>query len=284
MNRLQRSWALARASLEVLRKDKELLVFPIVSSVGVLLVTLTFLVPSLVFNLLDSIIDTGIPFFGYVALFLFYIVQYTVIHFCNTALVGAAMIRLRGGDPTVRDGFKIAAANLLPILGWSVVSATVGLILNMISDRSEKGGKSIGAIISSLLGAAWNVVTFLVVPVLAVEGLGPIKAIQRSWDLLKQSWGEQIAGTISIGAVFGLIGVLGSLLLVGIGVGLSILLDTFIPGILMGLLLVLFLVGLGLINTTLSGIFSAAVYAYAVDGRTSLFDSQLIESAVTRRQ
>ncbi|NSW53024.1 MAG: hypothetical protein HPY85_11005, partial [Anaerolineae bacterium] len=240
--------------------------------------------PSLVFNLLDSIIDTGIPFFGYVALFLFYIVQYTVIHFCNTALVGAAMIRLRGGDPTVRDGFKIAAANLLPILGWSVVSATVGLILNMISDRSEKGGKSIGAIISSLLGAAWNVVTFLVVPVLAVEGLGPIKAIQRSWDLLKQSWGEQIAGTISIGAVFGLIGVLGSLLLVGIGVGLSILLDTFIPGILMGLLLVLFLVGLGLINTTLSGIFSAAVYAYAVDGRTSLFDSQLIESAVTRRQ
>ncbi|NSW54346.1 MAG: hypothetical protein HPY85_17720, partial [Anaerolineae bacterium] len=119
MNRLQRSWALARASLEVLRKDKELLVFPIVSSVGVLLVTLTFLVPSLVFNLLDSIIDTGIPFFGYVALFLFYIVQYTVIHFCNTALVGAAMIRLRGGDPTVRDGFKIAAANLLPILGWS---------------------------------------------------------------------------------------------------------------------------------------------------------------------
>lgn len=280
MERIKRSWALAKASLDVLRKDKELMIFPIISAIGLLLVSLLFLVPSLVGNVLDGIMDNGIPVFGYVVLFVFYLVQYTVIYFCNTALVGAAMIRLRGGDPTVKDGFNIAFSRLMPILGWSLVSATVGLLLHALSERSEKKGRGIGNIISSILGAAWNVVTFLVVPVLAVEGLGPWKAIQRSWELLKRSWGEQIAGTFSIGIVFGLIGFLVSLALVGAGVGLSILLESVIPGIIFAGVLVVFLIVLGLMNSTLSGIFTAAVYAYAADGEVGLFDEALIRGAV----
>lgn len=280
MERIKRSWALVKASLEVLKLDKELLIFPMISSVVMIFVTLTFLIPTLVGNVLDSILNTGMPVFGYIVLFLFYLVQYTVVFYNSTALVGAAMIRLRGGDPTVRDGYKIAASRFMPILGWSLLSATVGLILNMLSNNSKRRGKGIGAIIASILGAAWNVVTFLVVPILAVEGLGPIKAVQRSWDLLKRSWGEQISGTISIGLVFGLIGILGGLLLVGIGVGLSILLESFIPGILFGILLVLFIMIIGLLNSTLSGIFSAAVYAYAADGQVGLFDEDLIRGAI----
>jgi hypothetical protein len=283
MHRIQRSWALAKASLQVLQKDKELMVFPIISAMGVILVTLTFLIPTLAGNVMDTIFSTGIPLFGYLILFLFYMVQYSVIFFCNTALVGAAMIRLRGGDPTVKDGFQIAASRFLPIIGWALVAATVGLILNMISDQSGKRGKGIGQIVSSILGAAWNVVTFLVVPVLAVEGLGPIQAIQRSWALLKHSWGEQIAGTISISAVFTLIGIGVSLVLVGAGVGLSIWLEPILPAVLFGTLLVMFLVGLGLVNSTLSGIFAAAVYTYAVDGSSLLFDEQLINAAITQR-
>jgi len=280
MERIKRSWALAKASLDVLRKDKELMIFPIISAIGLLIVSLMFLIPSLVSNVLDGIMDNGLPVFGYVVLFIFYLVQYTVIYFCNTALVGAAMIRLRGGDPTVKDGFNIAFSRLMPILGWSLVSATVGLLLHVLSDSSENKGRGIGNIISSILGAAWNVVTFLVVPVLAIEGLGPWKAIQRSWELLKRSWGEQIAGTFSIGIVFGLVGFLVSLVLVGAGVGLSILLESVIPGIIFAGLLIVFLILLGLMNSTLSGIFTAAVYAYAADGAVGLFDEDLIRGAV----
>ena len=280
MNRIQRSWKLAQASLEVLKQDKELLIFPIISSVVMIFVTLTFLIPTLLGKVFDRILNTGFPVFGYVVLFLFYLVQYFVVYFNSTALVGAAMIRLRGGDPTVKDGFQIALSRALPIAGWALVSATVGLLLNMLSRNSEKKGSGIGSLISSLLGAAWNVITFLVVPVIAVEGIGPIKAIQRSWNLLKRSWGEQIAGTLSIGLVFGLIGIIGGLLLAGIGVGLSILLESILPGILFGGLLVLFILALSLLSSTLSGIFTASVYAYAAENQVGLIDEGLIQDAI----
>ena len=280
MERIKRSWALAKASLEVLKHDKELIIFPLISGIVMFFITLTFLIPTLVGNILDNIFDTGMPIFGYVILFLFYLVQYTVVYFNSTALVGAAMIRLRDGDPTVKDGYQIAFSRLTQILGWALVSATVGLLLNMLSNNSKKKGGGIGSIIASLLGAAWNVLTFLVVPVLAVEGLGPIKAVQRSWNLLKRSWGEQIAGVLSIGMVFGIIGILGGLLLVGAGVGLSILIESFVPGILFGILLILFIMALSLLSSTLSGIFSAAVYAYAVDGQVGIIDESLIRGAI----
>ena len=280
MERIKRSWALAMASLEVLKKDKELMVFPIISAIGLIIVSILFAIPTLVSNLLVGITETGIPMLAYAVLFLFYLAQYTVIFFCNTALVGAVMIRLRGGDPTVKDGFAIAQRNLGPILGWALLSSTVGLILHILSDQSRKRGRGIASIINSILGAAWNVLTFLVVPVIAVEGLGPIKAVQRSWDLLKRSWGEQIAGTLSIGFVFGLIGFIGGLVLVILGVFLSIVLDSILPGILFAILLILFVVTIGLINSTLSGIFTASVYAYAVDGQVGLIDESLIQGAI----
>jgi hypothetical protein len=168
----------------------------------------------------------------------------------------------------------------MPILGWSLVSATVGLILNMLSRNSKNKGRSGRSFIASLLGAAWNVLTFLVVPVLAVEGLGPIEAIKRSWELLKRSWGEQISGKLSIGLIFFLIGLGGGLFLVGAGIGLSILIDNIIPAILFGILLVFFIMTLSLLNSTLSSIFSAAVYAYAAEGQTGMFDEKLIRESI----
>ncbi|MCD6475334.1 MAG: hypothetical protein J7K85_03590 [Anaerolineaceae bacterium] len=280
MERIKRSWALTKASLEVLGKDKELMIFPILSSIALLMVTATFLFPMLIGSLLDNVVESGIPFFGYIVLFLFYIVQYTVMYFFNTALVGAALIRLRGGDPTVKDGLKVALQRSKQILGWAVISATVGMILRMVSDSSKRKGKGISQIISSILGAAWGVVTFLVVPVLAAEGLGPIEALKRSWELLKSSWGEQIAGTFSIGTVFGLIGFILSLILIGAGVGLSLWLESWVPGVLFGALFIFMIVSLSLLNSTLTGIFSAAVYVYAAEGHVGLFDEETIRGAI----
>jgi hypothetical protein len=280
MERIKRSWELVKASWEVLKQDKELILFPIISAVIMFFVTLTFLIPTLLGNIFDSIFVNGMPIFGYIVLFLFYLVQYTVVYFNSTALVGAAMIRLRGGDPKVKDGLSIAWSHILPILGWALVSATVGLILNALSNNSKKRGRSGKSLIASLLGAAWNVLTFLVVPVLAVEGLGPIEAIKRSWELLKRSWGEQISGKLSIGLIFGLIGVGGGLLLAGAGIGLSILMESIIPTIVFGILLFLFIVILSLLNSTLSSIFSAAVYAYTAEGQTGMFDENLIQESI----
>jgi ABC-type multidrug transport system fused ATPase/permease subunit len=279
MNKIKRSWELTKASLNVLKHDKELIVFPIISAVMMVVITLTFLIPTLVGNFLDQIINTGIPFFGYVVLFLFYLVQYFVVYFMSTALVGAAMIRLRGGNPTLKDGFQIALHRISPILGWSLVSATVGVILKMLSNQSKEKGRGLASMLSSLLGAAWSVLTFLVVPVIAVEGLGPIEAVKRSWELLKRSWGEQIVGTMSIGLIFLLIGLAGGGVLVNIGVGLFILLDNVWPVAIIGILLVILIMILSLLNTTLNGIFSASVYAYASEGRVGLIEERLLQNA-----
>src|SRR5262245_22771845 len=201
--RLSNSWELVKASAAVLRADKELVVFPIVSAIGTLIVTATFALPLFLAGMFDSMYVDGKGFqpLGMAVAFLFYLTQYFVIFFANTALVGAAMIRLQGGDPTVGDGFQIALRRIGPIFGYALISATVGMILRAIAERAG----FIGRIVISLIGLAWNLATYLVVPILAVEDVGPIEAIKRSTALLKRTWGEQVVGNAGLGAVFGLI-------------------------------------------------------------------------------
>ena len=273
--RIANSWELIKASAGVLRADKELIVFPIVAAIGVLIVTATFVFPMLFADFFDAVVAGDSTVLGVVVAFLFYLVQYFVIFFANSALVGAAMIRLRGGDPTLGDGFRIAFGHVGAILGYALVSATVGMILRWLSER----GGIMGRIVSSLIGLAWNVATYLVVPVLVVEDIGPVEAIKRSVDLLKRTWGEQIAGNFSIGLVFGLL----SLLVVLLGVpaiALVAMSESVALVVLAVLALVLALVFMGLINSTLSGIYTAAVYQYAVTGETgSYFRQDLVQHA-----
>src|SRR6476659_201624 len=201
--RISNSWELVKASAAVLRSDKELVVFPIVSAIGSMIVLATFAIPMFLAGVFDSMYVDGKGFqpLGMLVAFLFYLVQYTVIFFANTALVGAALIRLRGGDPTVADGFRIASQRLGPILGYALIAATVGTVLRVITERVG----IIGRIVISLIGFAWAIATYLVVPVLAAEDIGPVDAVKRSAELLKRTWGEQLVGNAGMGAVFGLI-------------------------------------------------------------------------------
>lgn len=277
--RIANSWELVKASAAVLRADKELILFPIVSSIGVLIVTATFAVPMLLAGIFDTLLAGESRVFGVVVAFLFYVVQYLVIFFANSALVGAAMIRLRGGDPTVGDGFRIAFSHLRVIVGYALIAATVGLILRWLSERRG----ALGRIAASLLGLAWNIATFLVVPVLVVEDVGPMDAIRRSVELLKRTWGEQIAGNLSIGLIFGLLTF--AVVLLGVPViVLAAMSKSVVLIVLAILILVLALVFLGLINSALSGIYTAAVYQYAVTGETAgYFRQDLVQNAFRRR-
>jgi hypothetical protein len=262
--KLSNSWELAKASAAVLRADKELLLFPAISAVLSMLVVVTFAVPAIVTGLFASGVTdaAGIPTAGYAAVLLFYVVQYFVIFFCNTALVGAALIRLRGGDPTVADGFRIAASRVGPILGYALIAATVGMVLRAISERSG----FLGRLVVSLVGFAWNLATFLVVPVLVVEDVGPLEAVRRSASYLRKTWGEQIAGNIGMGLVFGLMSVgtlaAGVVLLIAAAATKSAALI-----IVVALCLLLALVAIALVSSALSGVYAAAVYRYAAEGQ-----------------
>ncbi|MCB0030458.1 MAG: hypothetical protein KDE28_21250, partial [Anaerolineales bacterium] len=158
--RLTNSWELAKASWRVLLADKELLVFPIISFFASMLVFATFIVPMLLTNMLESLFGSGLSVLGIIVGLAYYSALYFVTIFANSALVGAAMIRLEGGDPTVGDGLRIAFKHIGSIFSYAVIAATVGLILNQISERSGQFGK----IVVGIIGFAWNVATFLVVP------------------------------------------------------------------------------------------------------------------------
>jgi hypothetical protein len=276
LNRLSNSWELFKESLKVLAADKELVVFPIISTIGLVIVTLTFAAPLFLSRMFDGMIFRGnFEAAGFIVLFLFYVVQYTVIFFANTALVGAAMIRLRGGDPTVGDGIRIATSRFLPILGFALVAATVGMILRAISSRSH----GLGRLIVSIIGFAWNVATYLVVPVLAVENVGPFEAIKRSAGLLKRTWGEQIAGNLGLGAIFVLAYLAEAIVFVPLFIlAISTQSGAFIVATIA--LLVLAIALTALIQSTLEGIYSAAVYQYATTGQVSgFFNESLVRAA-----
>ncbi len=269
MSTFSRSWNLVKAAWSVLRADKELIIFPVVSAIGALLVTAVFAVPE--FILFSA---GGNETLGYVLLFLFYLVQYTVIIFANSALVGAAMIRLRGGDPTFSDGMRIAFSRLGAIIGYAAIAATVGVILEALSRRG-----ALAQIVRSLIGVAWNLVTYLVVPVLVVEQVGPLEAIKRSASLLRRTWGEQVVGGAGMGLAFFLL-FLGVTLLGGAGIALGIVLNVVVVIVVSAVLMALAYLTLALTSSALSGIYSAAVYRYAAEGQTSAqFDSDLIQNA-----
>ena len=274
-NRIGNSWTLLKASIAVLRADKELIVFPIVSTIAVVLVTASFAVPMFFAGFVDTLIKGDTQILGFVVGFAFYVVQYFVIILANSALVGAALIRLRGGDPTVGDGIRIAFQHIGVILAYALISATVGQILRTISER----GKTLGRIISSIGGMAWNLATYLVVPVLVTEDVGPLEAVKRSANHLKRTWGEQIAGNFGLGAIFGL-AVLLVFLIAAPVFYLAITSESIALIVVAGVLFVLTLVLLGLIHSTLNGIYVAALYRYAAEGETgTFFAKEMVQGA-----
>ena len=255
-----RSWELAKASLRVLRSDKELLLFPFISFIALVIVTISFAVPFWLTGAITDAADGKLNIAGAVLAFLFYLVSYTVTFFFNTALVGAAMIRLDGGDPTLRDGFRIALSRLPQIVVYALISATVGMILRWINERFG----IVGQIVAGLIGFAWNIATYLVVPVLVIENVGPIEAIKRSASLLKKTWGEQLVGNFGIGLVFGLLAFLA--LLVGVGLLVAVVQASVVLAVVVIIVTALIVGGIALVGAAASGIFTASLYRYATKG------------------
>ncbi|MDP2955876.1 MAG: DUF6159 family protein [Longimicrobiales bacterium] len=267
------SWALVKASANVLRMDKELMVFPLLSGVATLLIMASFIAPVVALGGFEILAQADDTYLGYALGFLFYLIQYTVVFFFNSALVGAALIRLDGGDPTVSDGLAIASKRMGSILGYAVMAATVGMVLRAISERSG----FLGRIAMGLVGMAWTLATYLAVPVLVTKDVGPIEAVKESAALFKRTWGEQVVGNFGMGWAIVLMGLSWALVSVGLIVvaaqispwGVAAAAVVAVAGFLF----------LGLLASALKGIYTAALYRYASTGEAGYFDPGIIGNA-----
>lgn len=275
MGKLSHTWSLMGASWQVLKQDREILIFPLMSGICCLLVLASFAIPILSsgnWEIPDEEVskEQGIMYYG--PLFLFYFCTYFIIVFFNSAIIACATIRMQGGDPTVGDGFRAALARIHLIFGWALVSATVGLVLRIIEDRS----KTVGRIVAGLLGMAWAVVSFLVVPILVVEKKGPVQALKESTILLKETWGEQLVGNFSFGLIFFLLGIPAYIL-----IALGFFSGSFVVMATCTLFAVIYLIVIALIQSALQAIFQAAVYLYARDGGAPTgFDPELLADSM----
>ncbi len=88
----------------------------------------------------------------------------------RVGLAAAADKLFRGEETTVADGLAVARANVGPIAGWAVFSTIVGTALSALESQG-----TIGQIVGRILDIGWSLVTFLAVPVIAIEGTGPIR-------------------------------------------------------------------------------------------------------------
>jgi hypothetical protein len=267
--RISAGWELAGSSWQVLRQNKQLVVFPILSGVGCLLVLLSFALPFIAHPQWLSFLDLKAarggqaPAWMYGLLFAYYFCNYFVIVFFNSALVSCALVSFHGGTPTVGDGLRAAISRLPQILAWALVSATVGLLLKALENAHEKAG----SIISAILGTAWTIMTYFVVPVLVVEKVGPFAAIGRSVSILRKAWGETLVGGVGIRFFLFLL-MLPGLLLVLLGVG-ALSMGATPVGVLLLVVGGIYLLAELPVGAALDGIFLAAVYQYAAFGQVS---------------
>ena len=263
------TFELMKMSWNVLMKDKELIFFPIFAAVGLGILLAVFFGLGTALGTLDRFAsETDSANLGDVIFVVFFFFcSYFITIFFNAALISAALERLRGGDPNVRSGLTHALGHIHTILGWAIISATVGLVLMLLRSRSNN---FLTRLVIDLIGGAWGFMTFFVVPVLVSEGLGPIAAIKRSAGLIRQTWGRQITSSFGFFLVYlaaALIGVL--------------------PAILFGMLAPVAGIAVGLVTVSaamgavqaMEGIFKAALYEYALGERPAEFDLRTLQGA-----
>jgi Family of unknown function (DUF6159)/Protein of unknown function (DUF2510) len=185
---------LLRASLGLFRQNRNMIWLPVLSGVvsavaflgisGVVAVPLWRaygLSPWEVLYLLPAIMVTS--FIG--------------VYF-NVALVFAANEQIEGRGITVRQALGMAWSRRRVVFSWALLSAVVGVMIQTVESRLGVFGRLLGM----LGGLAWAVATFLVVPVVAFEDIGPIEALKRSSHLMKTTFGTVARGALRFGLLF----------------------------------------------------------------------------------
>jgi Family of unknown function (DUF6159) len=272
MTRIRRGWALTKKSWALLNGHRELIRFPLYGAVATTLLAIVFLGPGL--YLLDSD-ELG----GAIPLLVIGVYVLSVVGFYfSVGLAAAADMIFRGQEATVADGLAVARSRFSQICGWAAISTAISVIMGVLENQGGIGGQ----IAARLVGMAWSLVTFLAVPVIAIEGTGPVETLKRSASMFRQRWGQQITGNVAIGGIVFLAGLLPAAILVVAGIALWS--SSSFLGALLVVIGALMLAIAMLVSRALSGIFGVALYRYALEGQAvGGFTQDELESAVKRK-
>ena len=287
MNALSRSWMITKLTFGVINKDRELLWFALLSFIFSALFAVVMIFPSVIPALMEKgFSQESLEVYQYVIIFLTYFGLAFIATFFNVCVVYTTKIRFEGGNATFGESIKFAFTKLPLIFQWSLLSATVGLLLRILQQLASnlgKIGQLVANILIGILGMAWSIVTIFVVPVLVYESLGPIDALKKSTQVIKKTWGESLIKALGLGLVQFLVFVMVILASAALTFVLSSAFDTvgLLIGISVGALLLLLT---GLVFTVASTIFNTALYVYANNNLlASGFNEEVVKGAFKQK-
>lgn len=265
--RIARGWRLAKVSWGVLTSDRSLAAFPILGGIASFFLLMAFGLPAAI------AFDGNLTVVGVIlAGIAIYLSTFAAVFF-NVSLAAAAAQVLDGKDATVASGVAVAREHTGAIAGWAGILASVNIILQAIRDRLGP----LGAVIAGGIAIIWGLVTFMVIPIIAIEGVGPITAVKRSASIFRARWGEQITGQFTIGLIPMLIALIPAALLVGIGIASGSVAVLIVLAAIAALLVVVAII----VTAALTQIFAVALYRYAVgEGAVGAFTEQDLATAV----
>ena len=273
-DKISRSWTLAVQCWQVLIGDPALLIFPLSSTLAIVVLLASFAAPLWTVHTGLQAALAGAPAthttrtLFYAGVYAFYVASYSIVMFFNAGLVAVAIKRLGGEPASVSDGFRVALSNLPAIFGYALIAATVGTVLRLVEQRVS----IVGRIVAAIIGAAWTLTTAMTLPVLVIENVGPVEAIARSLDLLRKNWGENLIGNAGLG--IGVAVIVVPLAMLALGAAKAGMLSTAI------VLLAAVVFGLLLVSPTLHAIYIAALYRFATgDKDTAGIDQDLLTEA-----
>lgn len=279
-----RSWQITKLSFSVIKGDKELLAFPILSGIFSLIWIVLMLFPTLVSLIVGGVFNSDVFFYG--SLFVIYFGVFFIATFFNVCVVYTTKKRFDGGNATFWESLKFALSKFYLIFLWSLIAASVGILLRVIESlgsRMGKGGQIAMSILSRILGAAWSITTLFVVPSLVYYNMTPVNAIKKSIETIKKTWGESLVRHFGLGFIQGLF------LLLGFGVFFVLFLlgaSLGVYGILsVAVLAIAYFLGVILIFSVANNVFNTALFVYADKGEVPThFNKEVLSHAFENKK
>jgi hypothetical protein len=277
--KIRSGFELSKQSWSALRQNKQLLIFPLISGVGLLFATVLFIIPE--FFAVQPLLDEStaqVPISSWIIaiaiFFVYYLIAALLVIFSNAALIGATEKMIREGDATFMDGIHIAFSKFGKIFVYALISATVGVIARSISQSGRNSDNIIvtiiAAIVGSALAAAWNMVMFFALPVLVIEDVGLKESFHRALALFKQTWGEGFVGSTTISGISVIAWI--AVMIVGFGIFFAGIAMNITPLIAVSIVvLVLGSAIIALLTGAVNGIFQTSLYNFATTGDAGPF-------------
>ncbi len=285
MGVLSRSWEITKLTFSVMKKEKELFIFPVLSVIFSIAFFVAILFPTIILELISQQTITW-EIIDYIWIFLTYLVLAFIATFFNVCVVYTAARAFGNQEARFGKTIKFALSKIHIIFFWSLLSATVGLIFKIIEGVAQKTkgvGKSIIIITSSLFKMAWGISTIFVIPGLVYHSLSPFAAIKKSVEVLRKTWGESLIRYLSVNLISFVFIFVGTIL--GVPIIITGFFVSFVVGILAAVVFIIYILSVILVFSVANQIFNTALYIYAESGAVpSPYSNELLRNAFKIRK